>query len=235
MLKMHGFFKIRGTGCRTVKAGGWVLKIALGFAVCCMQTFSAMATKVACTLSYLSPGSPKVHVRLDLSVGGAMSRTFLVPRAVPMGYCEEPYDRFVSDLQASDAAGKSLTVVRTNGPRWHVGAAVGGEFIKQPPEMPVRPLVDADSWSQFGEMQHQLLILLLVVRSLGKLLKPGGAKALESEDLRLKPQFLIARRSRRRWSTLEDELFALVERQVRDYLFLKPFPLIVSGVCPVAS
>jgi hypothetical protein len=110
---------------------------------------------------------------------------------------------------------------------------VGGEFIKQPPEMPVRRLVDADRWSQFGGMQHQLLILLLVVRSLGKLLKPGGAKALESEDLRLKPQLPVARRSCRRW--MLDELFALVERQVRDYLFLKPFPLIFSGVWSVAS
>jgi hypothetical protein len=72
------------------------------------------------------------------------------------------------------------------------------ELKKQPPGMPGGRLVKAASGSHFRGMQHLLLILLHVVRSLGKLLKPDGVKALVAENCLLKHQLLIARRSRRR-------------------------------------
>jgi hypothetical protein len=47
-------------------------------------------------------------------------------------------------------------------------------------------------------MQHILLILLQLVSTLASLFRPGGAKALVAENLLLKHQLLIVRRSRRR-------------------------------------
>jgi predicted metalloprotease with PDZ domain len=55
-------------------------------------------------------------------------RTLLIPRAVPMGYTEEPYDQFVSNLRAFDSAGRELEVVRADGPRWRVGLAARVEY-----------------------------------------------------------------------------------------------------------
>jgi len=70
------------------------------------------------------------------------------------------------------------------------------ELKKQPPGMPGGRLVKAASGSHFRGMQHLLLILLHVVRSLGKLLKPDGVKALVAENCLLKHQPLIVCRSK---------------------------------------
>ena len=45
-----------------------------------------------------------------------------------MGYGEEPYDRFVSHVQAFDGAGKALEVTPGEGPRWRLGAATRVEY-----------------------------------------------------------------------------------------------------------
>jgi hypothetical protein len=47
-------------------------------------------------------------------------------------------------------------------------------------------------------MRHILSLLFQLTRSLAKLLRSGGAKALVAENLLLKHQLMIARRSRRR-------------------------------------
>lgn len=47
-------------------------------------------------------------------------------------------------------------------------------------------------------MQHVLLILVYLAGNLGRLLRPGGTKALVAENLLLRHQLLILRRSRRR-------------------------------------
>lgn len=112
----------------TKKSGAWLLLITLVFSFVGSQMFDAHAATVAYTLSYASPGSTKVHVRVDSLPGTTMSRTFLVPRAIPMGYGEEPYDQFVSDVQSFDATGKPLVVSRADGPRWQVGPATRVEY-----------------------------------------------------------------------------------------------------------
>jgi predicted metalloprotease with PDZ domain len=50
-------------------------------------------------------------------------RTLIMPRAIPMGYGWQPYDRFVSNVQAFTADDKPLEVKRLEGPRWLLGAA----------------------------------------------------------------------------------------------------------------
>lgn len=75
---------------------------------------------------------------------------------------------------------------------------VGGEFIKRGVERHIRRLVEGHDSSQAKRMQHMLLILLQLVSSLTKLARHGGAKALVAENLLLKQQLVILRRSRRR-------------------------------------
>ncbi len=79
-------------------------------------------------VSYAAPGATSVHIQMELSREATVPRTLLIPRALPMGYSEEPYDQFVSRLTAFDAAGKPLAVTRGQGPRWRVGRAARIEY-----------------------------------------------------------------------------------------------------------
>ena len=67
-------------------------------------------------------------------------------------------------------------------------------------------------------MQHVFLLLFHLVTSLGTLLRPGGIKALVAENLLLRQQLLILRRSRRRSPNL----------RTQDRLFLGLWSLFVS-------
>jgi predicted metalloprotease with PDZ domain len=115
-------------GKSQMKTTNWVVIISLSCRLVGLQSLGANPQKVLYRLSYDSPGSATVHVRVDWTRDAAQPRTFLVPRAIPMGYCEEPYDRFVSDVQAFDAAGKSLAVARGEGSRWRIGPATRMEY-----------------------------------------------------------------------------------------------------------
>ena len=48
--------------------------------------------------------------------------TLVIPRAVPMGYSQQPYDRFVSDVAGAAPDGAALAVEREEGPRFRIGA-----------------------------------------------------------------------------------------------------------------
>lgn len=84
-------------------------------------------------------------------------------------------------------------------------------------------------------MQHILIILLQLVITLASLLRPGGTKALVAENLLLKPQLLILRRSRRRAPNLRSSdrlLFGLgslclsPRRLVHTAILIKPSTLL---------
>lgn len=83
----------------------------------------AVAQKVAYTVSLARPGDSRVHVTLSLPDMSPGPRFFVVPRAVPMGYTEVRYDRFVENLKATDKGGAALAVERQSGPRWQLGNA----------------------------------------------------------------------------------------------------------------
>jgi predicted metalloprotease with PDZ domain len=59
-----------------------------------------------------------------LSWGAPLSdaRSFVIPRAIPMGYGEQYYDRFVSEVRAFHAAGQETAPAREEGPRWRLDA-----------------------------------------------------------------------------------------------------------------
>jgi len=74
-------------------------------------------------LEYSAPGSANLRVAIELAEPSAGERTLVMPRAVPMGYGEQPYDRFLHNVSAYASSGEALAVERQDGPRWKLGAA----------------------------------------------------------------------------------------------------------------
>ena len=72
-------------------------------------------------LLYSSPGADRVTVEIKASEIAPGPQTLIIPRAIPMGYTQEPYDLFVLDVEAFAGSGERLPVVREDGPRWRIG------------------------------------------------------------------------------------------------------------------
>lgn len=68
-------------------------------------------------------GATSVAVSLVLPAETEAPAALVIPRAVPMGYSQLEYDRYVSDVAAFGAGGEPLAVAREEGPRWRLGAA----------------------------------------------------------------------------------------------------------------
>jgi predicted metalloprotease with PDZ domain len=71
---------------------------------------------------YPTPGAPTIHVAIEAASLPAGPQVLVIPRAIPMGYGEQPYDRFIANVVAISAAGAPLEVEREEGPRWRLGA-----------------------------------------------------------------------------------------------------------------
>jgi len=85
---------------------------------------SAFASEtVSYHLSYDLQEPALVAVRIDLPGDQSGAQVFVMPRAIPMGYAEVPYDRFVEQMRASSTFGTPVKVMRAAGPRWQVGDA----------------------------------------------------------------------------------------------------------------
>ena len=104
-------------------------------------------------LSY--DGGGRVHVRLILPPPGNGPQILVMPRAIPMGYGEQHYDRFVDRVQAFSSNGEPLPVRREDGPRWRLGDESKGvrriEYEVDVLRMETEILSAADtsrSWSQ---------------------------------------------------------------------------------------
>ncbi|MES3035890.1 MAG: hypothetical protein V4813_17945 [Gemmatimonadota bacterium] len=67
------------------------------------------------------PGMVEVEVRLVAPRRAPVD--FAMPRAIPMGYGTQPYDRFVEGLVARDTAGRVIAVTDIDGPRWRIAAS----------------------------------------------------------------------------------------------------------------
>lgn len=72
-------------------------------------------------VTYRGEQSATVTVALGIARAPAGAHTFVMPRAVPMGYSPQPYDRFVKNLRAWGRDGQALEVRRVDGPRWRLG------------------------------------------------------------------------------------------------------------------
>lgn len=72
-------------------------------------------------LTYGRAGDSHVTVELSWSPPLAAPRALVMPRAIPMGYGEQRYDAFVTQVTAVSAAG-TMDAKREEGPRWSLPA-----------------------------------------------------------------------------------------------------------------
>jgi predicted metalloprotease with PDZ domain len=85
---------------------------------------AALAEEVLYRLTYPGSTADRVAISLELP-GGTAAGAFLMPRAVPMGYSEQPWAAFVSRVSAEGLDGEPIEVERGEGPRWNlIGAPV---------------------------------------------------------------------------------------------------------------
>jgi predicted metalloprotease with PDZ domain len=92
-------------------SAGWLVAVSV-----------AHAQDVRYRVHYTRAGDAAVGVSLALPTALPAPQVLVVPRAIPMGYSEAPYDDFVDDVRAFTAEGVALPVVREEGPRWRLGA-----------------------------------------------------------------------------------------------------------------
>jgi predicted metalloprotease with PDZ domain len=86
-------------------------------------TQSAAPPELSYSLAYREARPGLVSVRIDLPSASPGARVLVIPRAIPMGYGEQPFDRFVTSVAAFSSGGSALPVERSEGPRWLLGAA----------------------------------------------------------------------------------------------------------------
>lgn len=74
--------------------------------------------------------SAKVRVSLTLPEDASLQKASLImPRAIPMGYGQQPYDEFVEVLASRTRSGAPATITRDQGPRWSLAATKDADSI----------------------------------------------------------------------------------------------------------
>lgn len=94
-----------------------VVAVALVAAGRAPAAAQGLSNEVRYQLTYGQAGADHVAVELSWTPPLAVPRSLVMPRAIPMGYGEQRYDAFVTDLAAASAAG-SVPPTREEGPRW---------------------------------------------------------------------------------------------------------------------
>jgi predicted metalloprotease with PDZ domain len=89
----------------------------------CVPALSAQQIEYTVLPGPLGEDVTSLYISIQLPDGTTGPRTLIMPRAVPMGYGWQPYDRFVSNVNAFSADGKPLDVRRLDGPRWQIGTS----------------------------------------------------------------------------------------------------------------
>ena len=100
-----------------------------------------LAAVLAAAVAAASPASPtdpvayrvelarasdtSVAVSLTLPASAEGPVTLVIPRAVPMGYSQQLYDRYVTDVTGRGGDDAAVPVAREDGPRWRIGAPGG--------------------------------------------------------------------------------------------------------------
>ena len=100
---------------------------------------------VSYRFTYAKAGDETVSIEISWQSPLAESRALVMPRAIPMGYGEQRYDAFVTDVRAF-TRGSSAVPEREEGPRWRLGAGTTGVSYRvdlQRMEREVRAASDA--------------------------------------------------------------------------------------------
>lgn len=97
--------------------------LALALLICAPVLATSQQAQLTYALHYSAPGSERVRVTMTLPDAQAAPLTLVMPRAIPMGYGEQQFDRYVDPVLAFSNSGEPLPVQRTDGPRWTIGKA----------------------------------------------------------------------------------------------------------------
>jgi predicted metalloprotease with PDZ domain len=85
--------------------------------------FAQTPEPVVYRLALDKPGDSVVSVSITLPASAPAPVTLVIPRAVPMGYSQQSYDRYVVDVAARGPRNEALVVQRQEGSRWAIGKA----------------------------------------------------------------------------------------------------------------
>lgn len=96
------------------------LAVSLGAAPRAQE--SSPSQEVRYRFQYAKAGDSSVSIEIAWATPLADARSLVMPRAIPMGYGEQRYDAFVTDVRAFTANGGSTTPEREEGPRWRLNA-----------------------------------------------------------------------------------------------------------------
>ena len=83
---------------------------------------AAQPADVSYRFTYAKAGDATVAIEISWGVPLAEPRALVMPRAIPMGYGEQRYDAFVTNVQAHTAGAPAVTPEREEGPRWRLPA-----------------------------------------------------------------------------------------------------------------
>jgi predicted metalloprotease with PDZ domain len=100
-------------------AGGAALLLA---GVAAAVAAQAPPAAVSYRFHYERAGGTSVAIEIAWEPPLADAQALVMPRAIPMGYGEQRYDAFVSDVRAVRADGRRLAAEREDGPRWRLDA-----------------------------------------------------------------------------------------------------------------
>ena len=89
--------------------------------LCAPVLATSQQAQLTYALRYSASGSERVRVTINLPDAQAAPLTLVMPRAIPMGYGEQQFDRYVDPVLAFSNSGEPLPVQRTDGPRWTIG------------------------------------------------------------------------------------------------------------------
>ena len=84
---------------------------------------AAPTDRVAYRVELAKAGDASVAVSITLPAPAEGPVTLVIPRAVPMGYSEQLYDRYVADVVGRGVDDAELPVATEDGPRWRIGAS----------------------------------------------------------------------------------------------------------------
>ncbi len=76
---------------------------------------------VSYRIQYQEPGSDRVRVSILFPKLPDGPKVMVIPRAIPMGYGEQHFDRYVEQVRAFTPGGGTIAVARQDGPRWLLG------------------------------------------------------------------------------------------------------------------
>jgi predicted metalloprotease with PDZ domain len=79
------------------------------------------AAQISYSLAYTTAGADQVHISIDVPETVKTPLTMIMPRAIPMGYGEQYFDRYLDSVTAYSKTNEPLPAERLEGPRWSIG------------------------------------------------------------------------------------------------------------------